>query len=259
MNELTKKFNIEVAKYIERISNQVTVRGIVLTGSAGRGDYDRYSDIDNVVFVVGVHTIKEGKFVQGGFTFDTRIVQVDKIEGRWSDDMYFAYLNSSIVYDKGGIIRKLFDLKAKDWSKLVVKKLSLSLVNLSVIYEFKDDWKFLRASTHYQKFLDRRDYLSAHRLLNSGFEIVLDIFYLINSVPIPDSKNKLRLLNTLESVPDEVKILFPKAFTIESFSTSDLEKRYKILDFLILYIKKVAECKISLPSNLYGFYLAERE
>jgi predicted nucleotidyltransferase len=258
MNNLHKKFNIEIQKYIEKISNRTTVVGIVLTGSAGRGDFDKYSDIDNVVVVSGENKVKEGKFINGDFLFDTRIVDLNKIKAKWSNDMYFAYLTSNIVYDPGNILKKIFVSKEKDWKRLIVKRISFYLVDLSVIYEFKDNWKCLQSTTHYQKFLKRGDYISAHKILNSGFEIILNMFYLINDTPVPDSKNKIRLLHKLKDVPSDIEMILEEALTVKSFNHSDLERRYKTLDLLVGEIKKNIKNMDKLSENLYNFYLTER-
>lgn len=258
MSNLLEEFRLEIERYSERVSKQATVVGIVLTGSAGRGDFDQYSDIDNVVIVNGEYNIKEGKFVEGRFLFDTRVVTLNELEADWSDDMYFAYLNSSIVYDSGSLIKNIFNVKANMWKSFILKKISISLVELSTIYEFKDNWKSLKTKTHYQKFIERKDYLSAHRLLNIGFEIILDILYLSNLKPIPDKKNKVRLLRTLGGVTPDFVVLFSEAFTVKSISNKDLNRRYDILNSLVLYIKKAFIEKVKLPNDLYKFYLKER-
>lgn len=259
MNNLLEKFGLEVDKYSGEVSKLTNVVGIILTGSAGRGDFDQYSDIDNVVVVKGKHSVKEGKFVRGEFLFDTRVVTISELEKAWSDDMYFAYLNSSIIYDSEGLIKNIFKSSAGIWKSLASKKISISLVELSTIYEFKDNWKSLKTKTHYQKFIERKDYLSAHRLLNLGFEIVLNTLYLSNLKPVPDSKNKIRLLHTLDVITPGVADLFTEAFMVKSIDSKDLNRRYDILDSLVLYTKKTLIRKIKLPDDLYKFYLKERK
>ncbi len=259
MNNLLEKFGLEVEKYSEEVSKQTNVVGIILTGSAGRRDFDQYSDIDNVVVVKGKHSVKEGKFVRGEFLFDTRVVTINELGVDWSDDMYFAYLNSSIVDDSEGLIKNIFKARAGMWKSLVSKKISISLVELSTIYEFKDNWKSLKTKTHYKKFIERKDYLSAHRLLNLGFEIILNTLYLSNLKPVPDNKNKIKLLHTLDVITPGIADLFTKAYIVKSIDNKDLNRRYDILNSLVLHTKKALIKKIKLPDDLYKFYLKERK
>lgn len=260
MNNLNSTFLQAVETYVKSISGQESVIAVVLTGSAGRGDFDQYSDIDNVVFVNGEHKVREGKFVLNGFLFDTRIVDINKImKSEWSDYMYFAYINAKIVYDPRNIITDLICEKKRCWDLLIEHEISLSLVNLSVIYTFEDNWKGLKTETHYNKFLKRKDYLSAHRLLNAGFEIILDICYLTQRESVPDYKNKMRLLHRITNLPTNITTLLSEGFCVRSYDEKDLSKRYEVLSELINLIRHHIETlKIELPDDLYKYYLLKR-
>ena len=156
MNNLKDSFDSAVTSYVDELIQNDCVVGILLTGSAGRDDYDEFSDIDNVVVVNEVFfkdlklNIKEGKFYRNNFLFDSRIVSLESFVGPWSDDMFFAYLKSAkIVFDQTQSIKKTIGIKNRDWLKISNHKLFLALVNLSVIFEFVDNWKNLKTTTHY--------------------------------------------------------------------------------------------------------------
>lgn len=262
MNNLPNSFSEAVKIYLDQIirTNNAVV-GVALTGSAGRNDVDQYSDIDNVVFVDGAHKIKEGKFIFHELLFDTRIANINKIaRSDWTDDMYSAYFNSYIIYDPNNIVKNLISEKRIQWESIVNRKLALSLVNLSIIYKFDDNWKALKTDTHYDKFLKRKDYISLHRLLTSGFEIILDIFYLMNKTPVPDMKNKIRLLKNLAVLPADINKLLSDAFTVNFHDEKDSKRRYYIMTLLITDIKKHLEKSgIKIPDNLYSYYLSQRD
>ena len=141
----------------------------------------------------------------------------------------------------------------------MLKRLQLALVELSVIYEFSDNWKGLKTVTHYHKFLDRNDYISAHRILNIGFEIILDILYLIINSPIPDIKNKIRLLPKVKILPNDANKLVNEVVLITSFDVNDLNRRYKALILFVNFIKdNIEKSQLHISDNIYQYYLANR-
>lgn len=186
-------FNEAVLELIKRYNRNKKVIGIVLTGSAGRGDYDKYSDIDCVVFVKNKNIfLKEGKIPFFEFVLDIRKSCLSHIKKSiWSNDMYYAYLKGNIIYDSKNLIDPLFRKKRREWLNQIKKRLSLSLVNLSVIFSFEDNWKGLCTTTHLEKYKRRKDYLSAQRLITKAFEQSMEIIFLLNKEPFPDDKNKI--------------------------------------------------------------------
>ncbi|MCB0367846.1 MAG: nucleotidyltransferase domain-containing protein [Bdellovibrionales bacterium] len=265
MNNLKDSFDLAVNSYVNELIQNRAVEGIVLTGSAGRDDYDELSDIDNVVIVnklfsnESIFDIKEGKFLRGNFLFDTRIVTSKSFAGPWSDDMFFAYLKSAkIVADQHKTIKKTIDIKTEDWLKISNHKLFLSLVNLSVIFEFDDNWKNLKTTTHYQKYLERKDFISANRLLNIAFENVIDIIYFMNQSPIPDSKNKLKLLKNLTLLPNSCEVILSDSMIVPALTSRTLQMRYSYLSKLVTEIIQILNLHIDIPEDLYGYYLKNR-
>ena len=109
--------------------------------------------------------------------------------------MYFAFLHSNIIHDPKGYLLELIKKRKVIWSKNVPTEIILSLVQLSVILKFEDNWRGLMTETHYNKSVSRNDFVSTHRVLNLGFELILDLLYLLKGNPPPDFKNKIRLCN----------------------------------------------------------------
>jgi len=249
-----------ISDYVSDISKIKNVKGIILTGSAGRDDRDNLSDVDNVVLVDGKSNVVEGKFNFHNFLFDTRVTDLKQITAaKWTQDMYFAYLNSKIIYDHDDEIKKLIDQKRSEWESNLEKNISLTLVNMSVLISFNDDWRGLKADTHFEKFIKRKDYISAHRVLNLGQELLLDILYLINREPIPDTKNKIKLIAKLKWTPKNFLGLFSKILLIKKTSQSDTERRYYSAIGCLEEIKAHIDKNFDLEDNLYQYYLTNRD
>jgi predicted nucleotidyltransferase len=262
MNNSTSTPSIEVLNdYVMKLSEHENVSGIVLTGSIGRGDNDEYSDVDVVVFTgKGKPDFQEGKFDFRGYLFDVRICDLEQVRGMsWSYDMYFAYLNSQIIYDPENAVQQLIADKKKEWQESISAHIILSSVQLSVIFEFEDNWRGLKTKTHYHKFLSREDFLSAHRVLNLGFEFALDLFYLLKGVPPPDYKNKIRLLDTTTNISPKDLHSVGELSLCTSLSYSDAEKRYEVLSTLVRSIRNMVDSSDKLfPEDFYQFYIKNR-
>jgi predicted nucleotidyltransferase len=250
-----------LSDYMAELSSNKNIIGAVLTGSAGREDGDAYSDVDIVVFVRDKSLpLREGKFKFDGQAFDVRICELETLKQMtWTSDMDFAYFNSTAIYDPEGLVQQLIKNKKDEWIASISSKIILHLVQLSVILEFNNDWKGLKADTHYQKFLSRQDYLSAHRTLNLGFEFVLDLYYLLKNEPPPDYKNKLRVFEKLIHPSDEILRDIKEFSRIGNTGLAEAERKYEILGILTAPIKEfVIKSDKQFPDNFYHFYLKNR-
>lgn len=246
--------------YFNYLIKNESVLGVVVTGSFSRNGNDQYSDLDYVVIVdKNLVKIKEGKFFHKETPFDSRVVKLTSLERcSWSRDMYFAYLNCNIVYDKGGVIKKMLNKKKLQWKNNIVKEINFTLINLSVIFKFSDNWKGLYSESHYLKFIKRKDYISAHRVLNLGFELILDLFYLINNTPIPDIKNKTRCLSDLTYIPEETNNFLAESILVKEKTKTDCDRRYEAMNNFLKIIKKYINDNIILDIDLYKYYLKNR-
>jgi hypothetical protein len=250
-----------LSDYVTELEKDKSIVGAVLTGSAGRGDRDAYSDVDIVVFLQKQDSeVREGKFDFKGQPFDVRISEFARTQEMvWTPDENFAYLNSETIYDPQGQIREMITQKKSEWTAEVSRRIILSLVQLSVILQFEDNWKGLKADTHYKKFISRGDYFSAHRTLNLGLELVLDLNYLLNDKPPPDYKNKLRVLERIISPSVETLNQIKEFAQLGNASLTEAERKYELLKLLTDSIKKsVALLNQEFPGDFYQFYLKNR-
>lgn len=251
-----------IRKYIARIIMQDEIIGIVLTGSYGRGDNDIYSDIDNVVIVAKDNRrIRRGKFIFGGQLFDTRVSTYSSLLKKpWSDDMFYAYLNSKVEHDPNGRIANLIKAKQTEWNNGIDEKIAVNFTKLSVIYEFKDDWRKLKAKSHFNKYVSRGDYVSAHRAINAGLELIIDLLFLLEGKTIPEQLSKITYLDKLPGASLYTKKLISEGLIISRFDLSDVQKRYEIIDHLTQQLKDIADnSKVNLSEDLYSIYLKARD
>lgn len=257
---MDKELEIILNPYVASLPKKEVV-GVVLTGSAGRGDMDAYSDVDIVVFVDKRDAgIQEGKFGFNGWLLDVRVSIFDISQTTtWSLDENFAYLNARIIHDPNGQVARLLQTKRQDWIATIPQRIILLIVQLSVILEFKDNWRGLKADTHYLKFMSRNDWLSAHRTLNLGFDIILDLLYLLKECPVPDYKNKIRLLKRTLSPTPEILSKIEEFAQIASDGLHEAERKYEILAYLAETIRNSSIFSSNeFPEDFYRYYLEYR-
>ena len=247
--------------YIEEVSKDANVVGIALTGSVAREDFDKYSDVDLVIFTnLKNSQQREGKFNFDKYIFDIRICSINILKRMyWSYDMYFAYIYSKIIYDPNYRVRNLIEERKKIWKRNIVHHLIMNLVQLSVIFRFEDNWKGLKADTHYHKSLSRGDVACAHRILNVGSELILDTLYLLNDNPVPDPKNKVKMLKVMTLLSEESISLIDQLLLITSNEKSDVERRYQIIsEFVHLIKSSIDSSDKHLPKDFYQYYIKNR-
>jgi len=253
--------NLVISEYFDSYIKQSNVLAVALTGSAGRGDIDEYSDVDAVVFTESEDKagLIEGKVEYQGFLFDIRISNIVSLrETEWSEDMYFAYLNSKMIYDRDNQVPRLIEEKRVVWEEKCKSYAILSIVNLSVIFDF-NGWRGLSAHSHYHKAIAREDIVSAHWILGNGLELILKTVYFIAHNPPPDQKNRTKLLRKFSILEEKSLALLDEALLVKSFEVVDTTRRYEALMQIITYIKQsVDSSNEEWPEDFYQFYIANR-
>jgi len=91
------------------------VVGVVYLGALARGSFDRYSDIDIVVFKrrgVRLGWPREREYEYRGFTIDLEVRDYEReLRRKWSMEERWVYLRSRIRYDPEGLVGELLRLK----------------------------------------------------------------------------------------------------------------------------------------------------
>ncbi|HCC23304.1 TPA: hypothetical protein DF272_03945 [Candidatus Falkowbacteria bacterium] len=245
--------------YVVDLRGNTNCLGAILTGSYGRCDFDVLSDIDIVVIVKKTtKNIPHGKYYKDNKLFDVRIITLKQFLDEWSCEMFFAFWDERIIYDRQKNLKQIIAIKKEYWKKEIVGKIINKFVALSVILEFSDDWRGLKTTTHLSKFLLRKDYFSAQQLLSYCFDSILDLVYLLNIEPYPDSKNKIRLLKGLSWVPWKNNEELQSLALFCKFNRNAVIKREKNFSKIKKELIKYTDGQFNLPVNLYQHYLENR-
>lgn len=234
-------------------------RAIILTGSFGRKTEDQFSDVDIVVVVSENEKFSiSGKFLINNTLFDFRTESIKKLRANWSDQMRFAYFYSIIVYDKDQYLSDLIRIKTKEFLNSIFTRVSIELVELSVLYCFKDNWRSLRTEeTHFAKALKRNRIQTAAYIQNVILEKIINILYLANSHPFPDAKNRLLILKNILS-NKEFKEL-SDLLVLRKLDNKSLMDREDKISLVIEFMKRYVDMKIPIKIKLKEIYFANRD
>lgn len=261
---MSRETNLDlvISEYFDSYIKQSNVLAAALTGSAGRGDIDEYSDVDAVVFTESEDKagLIEGKVEYQGFLFDIRISNIVSLrETEWSEDMYFAYLNSKMIYDRDNQVPRLIEEKRVVWEEKCKSYAILSIVNLSVIFDF-NGWRGLNAHSHYHKAIARGDMVSAHWILGNGLELILRTAYLLAHNPSPDQKNRTKFLSKFSIlIEQDLLVLVEDALLVKNLEAKEASRRYEALMQVIEFIKQfIDSSNEEWPEDFYQFYIANR-
>jgi len=240
-----------------RIKNHA--KAIVLTGSYGRGTLDKFSDVDISIMVKDDSKFNlQGKYIIDDTIFDFRTEKENEVNSNWSDAMCYAYFNCYIIMDKQGKFRKLIKDRMKDYKARLFEKIAVELVELSVLFLFKDNWRNLKSdSTHLMKALKRNRLDSAAYIQNIITEKMINLLYWVHFRPCADSKNRLRNLKKL--IPLRIYKLLLRSLLLKNFTKDSLTKRDALLSEIMDYLKKEIDNVLPYNLDLKEIYLAKRD
>jgi predicted nucleotidyltransferase len=232
---------------------------IFITGSHGRKTNDKFSDIDLVIVVRDKKKLfLSGKFLIEDKVFDFRTEEIKKMKGPWNDDMYFAYLNSILIFDRTNSLKKIILKKKKEFLKSLRDRMIIESVNLSTLFCFKDGWRNLGSEeTHLSKSFDRGRIGTIAYIENLIFEKMINLLYWSHDQPIPDSKNRLFPLGALIP-PKEYKKLV-QLLKIDKLNKTFLLKRYKAISKSMDFVKFCVDRKISPDLDFRKIYFEKRK
>lgn len=243
---------------LENFNIPNNVETAIFTGSYGRRTNDRLSDIDIVLLVDNKKNFcLGGKFLIKDALFDFRTEDFKKIQGKWSEDQIFAFLNSEIIFDRKRRFYGILNNQRQGFIKSIKNRIAIELVELSVLFKFEDNWRNLKTEkTHFEKSLERRQIETAAHIQNLMIDRIINLIYLINYQPIPDKKNKFFLLRGLLSKKEYAQI--NSLFVVRELTKECLIKRYKDISQIVNLLKKKVDKKIKTNLNLKEIYLKER-
>ena len=218
------------------------VVGIVFLGGIARGYFDKFSDVDIIVFKrrnvdLGMKTEYELKYK--GFVIDYEIVNYeDFVESEWDIERRWAFSKVKIFYDPEGKIKALIDRKVclKDEEKkwLIIEGVTQSEWYCNVVSE---SWIY------------RNDVVSAHYSIFIALDELVKALFMLNNRLLPGSKWRIYLVQRLEWLPEEFNEKLREVLLIKDFSIKELERRRSALNYIWRQILPKAEKEVGMKFN----------
>lgn len=219
-----------IQKIIKKITDEhkqdKNVLGIMLFGSVARNKFDEYSDIDIYILLK-----KKGKFSRknlesNGMRVDMILDTKKETRNYLKEDRYNVRRNTSHMLAHGKILFQ----RTKDLEKIQ----RAARDNLSLKTKYKKDEILMHKYSindfwcEVQRDIKNKDYLAfgldSQLLMNN----ILELFLKINKIFFHQPNEMMRILEKLD-------IEFANSVR-DFYKENDIEKKKKILDFLVKYI-----------------------
>lgn len=241
---LKTEIRTRVMPYIQRLSKQEYVEGMVLLGglsnTSNRDFMDKFSDVDMSIFIDGSRT-KFTSFNQlpdfefhipyQGEMLEINVHQQfieDEINKEWDESKKEAYsYTSEIVIDRHGKIADLIASKTAFNDEYRRRRLSIILSQ----YYWLVNINPLRQ-------VERGYCLNGMDLLNTGIDLLLEGIYLYNRRYRPHPKWRVEIAFDLEWTPDNMKELLTESFQTEAFNKETILRRKNSLGKMFVQLEK---------------------
>lgn len=260
--ELLKEYAINQMRFFLG-SDMHKVSALAFQGGIGRGKFDRLSDIDLLIafdknddssdIIKGEHEFDEKKWSIFHLSFD-------KVSPKkWRDKLRYVYgYETQIIFDRHGALNKLCQealLSEEERADRIIYNIK-KLGNRGITYRgiINEEWKGIHWGDPYDLWIVRGCDYSAHMRLNQAIELMIDLIYSINRLPIPSPKWKHHLVTGLQWVPEDFRHNLHEASIINSITSSDVERRYHSLIAIVTQcIERSMQLQL-LPEDMGSYY-----
>jgi predicted nucleotidyltransferase len=215
------------------------VVGIVFLGGIARGYFDKFSDIDIIVFKkrrtkFGMKHEDEIKYK--GFKIDYEIANYeDSVKLEWEMTKRWAFSDAKIFYDPKGKIRALISkkvhLKNKERKWMIIEGITQS------------EWYCNDCS---ESWVYRNDMISAHRSISLALEYLMKALFGLNNQLLPDEKWLMYQAQQLSLQPKGFNEKLEEITLIKEFSTKELQRRRNALNYLWKQMLPIAEKEVGM-------------
>jgi hypothetical protein len=225
---LQKQYLKMARAFVEPYKGNENVVGITLSGGISRGTGDIYSEIDINFYVRDVKKKKDlpsvGDINVNGVWFEFKIYSYrEEVEQDWNMVHRWDAQYARILFDRKGLIRKLFDKKIKfrrgEKEKMIRE------------YGDKTAWCVQLA----EMFVKRKDLVHSHLLLNEALDSYIAYYFIKNRQFIPHYKWRVYYFRRLKKPSANVRKVILDLYRIRSFSKEELKTRIrKLKKFVII-------------------------
>ncbi len=198
---------------------------IVFLGGVARGYFDKFSDIDIIVFKrkaarLGVR--REDGIQYKGFVIDYEIASYeDKLRREWDMEARWAFSKVKIFHDPEGKVEKLIArkvcLKDRERKWMIIEGVTQS------------EWYCNEAS---ESWVHRGDVMSAHRSINLALEYLFKALFGLNNQLLPSEKWLMYEAQQLSWLPEGFSRMLRKITLVREVSVGELQKRRSALNYL---------------------------
>lgn len=263
--ELTPDEHLFYAEaYVLDVFNTVPeFEGMIVRGGVGRGTADTLSDIDftcvfktrDIDSIIRKYKLKKGMHTYKGLTFSSRYISLKEFENSdWSPKMKHAYSFVKQIQTS----QKVSTAIAKNTLITDAEqrhRLCKNIIELGEICKVFDEYKKFKMFSEIYKQFTRGDQLSAHMEIDRAVKYIKNIVFDLNKIHYPEDKSYYtEFFTSLSRQPknfdNEVKNILLMSRSRESFFER-LSLVTKLAKKTIIY----AENCVSLPENIYSFYL----
>ena len=243
-------------------SNMNVVSALAFQGGLGRGKFDSLSDID---LLIGFEKIEDSKgIIKGEHVIDGKKWSVfhlsfDKVSPKqWRDKLRYVYGYETLIFMTVMVSSERFAenrycQKKKEKKELFIK---LKIGEPWITYRgiVNEDWRGIRWGDQYDLWVFRGDNFAAHMRLNQAVELLIDLIYSINKLPVPSPKWKHHLVTELSWIPEDFRRVLYEASTVIDMTPSDVERRYHCLISMVTQcIEKSIQLDL-LPEDIGSYY-----
>ncbi|MBO3754064.1 MAG: nucleotidyltransferase domain-containing protein [Candidatus Brockarchaeota archaeon] len=201
------------------------VVGIVFLGGVARGYFNRFSDVDIIVFKrrkARLGMKREDEVEYKGFVIDYEIVDYeDKLESEWDMEARWAFSTARIFYDPEGKIGKLIArkvcLKEREKKWMIIEGLTQS------------EWY---CNTVSESWVHRGDMVSAHRSINLALEYLFKALFGLNNQLLPSEKWLAYQAQQLSWLPEGFNKMLREITLVREVSIRELRRRRSALNNL---------------------------
>ncbi len=244
-------------------SDKEKINSVAFQGSLGRNFHDNLSDID-LLLVFNKHEdskgVIKGEYELSNVKWSIYHLSLDRVNPKlWEDKVRYVYgYETLILFDKNQALESLCleaRLNKEEQQDKVVYKIK-KLGNLGVTYQgiYNQNWRGMYWADRHDTWIHRNDYYSAHMRLNQAHELLLELIYYLNGVPVPSKKWKHHNVKKLEWCPTNNDVLLDEIGIIKNFSLEEFNRRHLLL---VRYLNESIDFALEnglLPENIYEFY-----
>ncbi len=238
-------------------------QGIIIRGGVGRGIADNLSDVDfTCVFdceridkVIKKYKLKIGMHLYKGIMFSGRYLSLESFrDDPWSPKMKHAYSYVNLIKCSnimGDIIKKKTRITTLEQKKRLVS----NIIELGEICKVFDRFHGFKMFSEIYKQYFRKETLVANLEIDRAIKYIKNIIFDLNKIHYPEEKSYyISFFSSLSKQPsyfdNDVKVILQMPRDGKNF-----EKRLSLLILLARKVLVYCEKCVSLPKDIYKYYL----